>query len=101
MTEAEFLDQVLALAKLRGWRVAHFGAARTLKGWRTPCRGQAKGFPDLLLIRGRHLLIAELKVPPNRCTPDQLQWLDAFRQCGVSAFVWTPDMWEEIEGALA
>lgn len=99
--EDSFLAQVLKLAELRGWKRAHFRPARTAHGWRTAVSGDGKGFPDLLLIRGRTLIVVELKVPPNRCTPEQLQWLDAFRQCGVPAFVWAPEDWPTIEEVLA
>ena len=65
--EEAFLQQVMDFAKIQGWRRAHFRPAKTAKGWRTPVSGDAKGFPDLLLIRPRtgHRLVAELKVPPT------------------------------------
>jgi hypothetical protein len=52
-SEASFLEQIIDLAHLFGWRVAHFRAARTFSGWRTPVQGDGKGFPDLVLCRRR------------------------------------------------
>jgi hypothetical protein len=52
ITEAAFLRQVLDLAKLRGWRTAHFRPAQTSRGWRTAVQGDGAGFPDLVGRRG-------------------------------------------------
>jgi hypothetical protein len=72
ITESEFLDQVLQYAKLRGWRSAHFRPAKTIDGWRTPVSGDGKGFPDLLLVRGDRVIVAELKVGKNKLTLEQI-----------------------------
>ncbi len=100
--EEAFLEQVLALAKLRGWRRAHFRPARTASGWRTAVQADGRGFPDLFLIRPRtqSRLVAELKVPPNQVTPEQRQWLRDCEACDIAAFIWTPDDWDEIERVL-
>ena len=42
MTEAELQRAVLALARLLGYRVAHFGIGLSRKGWRTPARADAE-----------------------------------------------------------
>ncbi len=107
VTEAEFMRQVIQLAYLRGWRVAHFRPGRVLKKdgsttWRTPVGADGAGFPDLLLIRPRdgRILAAELKVGRNQATPEQVAWLDAFRAAYIPAMIWRPTMWPEIEEAL-
>jgi hypothetical protein len=46
LSEAAFTDAVIELARLGGWRVAHFRPARTASGWRTPVQGDGAGFPD-------------------------------------------------------
>jgi hypothetical protein len=102
--ESEFLEQVVALARLRGWRVAHFRPARTAQGWRTPVQGDGRGFPDLLLVRergDRRVIAAELKVGAGRPTIEQAEWLSAFAAAGVAAYTWRPDDWPEIEAVLA
>lgn len=100
VTEAEFTTQVLKLAKLRGWRSAHFRPAETKKGWRTAVQGDGKGFPDLVLLRGEDIIVAELKVGRNKPTTEQEEWLEAFNRANVSAWVWTPNDWPEIESRL-
>jgi hypothetical protein len=100
LTEKDFLAQVVQLAKLAGWRVAHFRPARTLGGWRTSCQADAAGFPDLVLVKGRSLLFIELKVGTNPLTPEQARWLEALAAAGQDARIWRPADWPEIEDAL-
>lgn len=101
ITETEFQDLVLKLALMFGWRRAHFRPAETKKGWRTAVSGDGKGFPDLLLIRGKTLIVAELKRSRKEVpTPEQEAWLAAFRGAGIPAYLWTPEDWSTIEGVL-
>jgi hypothetical protein len=100
LTEAEFTRQVIALAKLHGWLVAHFRPARTAKGWRTPCQGDAKGFPDLVMLRHERIIVAELKVGRGILTLSQDRWLLAFRRVGIEVYQWYPEDWELIEKVL-
>jgi len=48
MTEAAFLKQVCAVAKLRGWLIYHAKPAQVGERWATHFQGDA-GFPDLVL----------------------------------------------------
>ena len=103
-SEAEFAAQVIALARLRGWLVAHFRPARTAAGWRTAVQGDGAGFPDLVLTRrpprpGR-LVVAELKAGRNAATGGQAEWLAAFRAAGAEAHVWRPGDWDRIDALL-
>lgn len=100
--EARFTDQVLELAERLGWRRAHFRPARTATGWRTAVQGDGAGFPDLVLLRGSRLVVAELKsdtAPGPR--PEQLAWLEAFEAAGAEAYVWRPAQLDEIAERLA
>ena len=99
-TEASFTRMVLDLAKLHGWRRAHFRAAMTKKGWRTPVQGDGSGFPDLILVKGCWLIAAELKVGNNEPRPEQTAWLEAFALTGAFTYVWYPDDWSDIEAIL-
>lgn len=90
LTEEEFMAQVINLATLFNWKVYHTRDSRR----------SVKGFPDLLLLRGGVQIVAELKVLPNKTTPAQDEWLNAFRRASVAAFVWYPDDWKEIERVL-
>jgi VRR-NUC domain len=101
VTEAEFTAQVIAFARLHGWRVAHFRAARTAQGWRTAVQGDGAGFPDLVLVKGTRMIVAELKAGRGKTTPEQDAWLTAFAAAGVSTFVWRPGDWRDIERVLA
>ncbi len=96
-SEREFTDYLIGVAQDYGFRVAHFRPGMTKDGqWVTAVQGDGKGWPDLFLVRGRTALVAELKVKKNKPTPEQLEWLDAFRAAGIPAYVWHPDMIEEI-----
>jgi hypothetical protein len=99
MKEAEFTRQVIQLAQLYGWRVAHFRPARTLHGWCTPVAGDGAGFPDLLLLR-ETLLAVELKVGRNKPSAKQVEWLESLKRAGIFARVWTPADWNEIQQTL-
>lgn len=99
-SEAEFTRMVLELARLHGWRSAHFRPAQTSKGWRTAVSGDGKGFVDLILVRGHRMIGAELKVGRNKTTPEQDEWLKALGDAGVAVFVWTPQDWDEIVKTL-
>lgn len=101
LSEKQFQLQVLQLAKLYGWRVAHFRPAQTRSGrWITPVQAQGKGFPDLLMLRGARQVVAELKVGKNKPSAEQTAWLDAFTLAKVEAHVWFPEDWRVIEETL-
>ena len=69
--------------------------------WVTAVSGDGKGFPDLLLVRGRKIIVAELKVGKNKVTPEQMLWLDAFATAGVEAHIWRPENWDKINEVLS
>lgn len=101
--EESFLTAVLDLAKVRHWFRLHIRPARRANGgWLTPVQGEGEGLPDLLLLRPPRMVIAELKVPPNKTTPAQQAWLEAFRGVpGVEVHEWTPAEWNVIQETLA
>jgi hypothetical protein len=95
LTERQFMAQVVAYAKLTGWRVYHtFDSRRS-----------DPGFPDLVLCRARHppprVVFAELKAQRTPVTDDQRAWIDELRACGQEAYIWRPSQWPEIEKVLA
>lgn len=100
LTEAEFLAQVIDLARLLGWRTAHFRPAWTGRGWRTPVQGDGAGFPDLLLVRRDRIVAAELKRETARPTPEQLAWLMALADAGVETHAWRPSNFDALAEAL-
>jgi hypothetical protein len=98
VTEREFTAQVLQLAHIYGWLVAHFRPARRVDGsWRTPLQGDGAGFPDLVLVRGpwgerpARVIFAELKAEDGRIGRLQTRWLGALEAvAGVETYVWKP-----------
>lgn len=101
VTEAQFQQQVIDLAHIFGWRAAAFRAAQTGRGWRTPVQGDGKGWLDLTLLRGNRLIVAELKVGKNKLSPEQTDWLEAWRECPfVEAHVWRPEDLDDIAKVL-
>jgi hypothetical protein len=101
MTEAQLQDNVIATAHLFGWRVAHFRAAMTKHGWRTPVSADGKGFVDLVLTRDR-VIFAELKSQRGRTSPEQQDWLAALSDAGAEVYVFRPAEWADgtIEATL-
>lgn len=99
LSESAFLDQIAMLAKLHQWRVAHFRAGRTAGGWRTPCQYDAKGFPDLVLVRER-ILWVEVKRENGQLTDEQALWSQALFIAGADVRIWYPSDWPEIEETL-
>jgi hypothetical protein len=96
ITEDEFQGAVIAEAKAHGWTIAHFRKAQTAHGWRTPVAVDGKGWPDLFCLRGMRKFACELKVPPNRMSPEQEYWLKIMRAAGIRAYCWYPRDWDEI-----
>ena len=90
--ERNFQASVVHLAKLAGWRVY----------WTHNSRHSPAGWPDLVLIRGSRIIFRELKrdTRPSRVTRDQRETLEALREAGQDAAVWTPEDWPEIEKTL-
>lgn len=92
ISEKAFQAEVIRLAKRNGWKFYHTYDSRKC----------VAGFPDLLLVRGRVLVAAELKVGGNRTTAAQDSWLEAFAGVRVvESVVWRPEHWEEIGRTLA
>lgn len=87
--EERWLSNVLMIAKIHGWRTAHFRPARTTKGWRTAVGGDGVGYPDLTLVRER-VIVAELKAGKNKTSEEQDAWLKAFAQAGIESYTWYP-----------
>lgn len=99
-TEKEFKSWVIDAARLTGWRYAHFLMAKTKRGWRTPQEGDL-GFPDMVLLKPPRLILAELKVPPNRPSDGQQEWLAQLdRVPGVESYLWMPADRERILDTL-
>ncbi len=101
LSEAEFSRQVTDLAMVLGWEWAHFRPAQTARGWRTPVSGTiGAGFPDLVLLRQRSVIVAELKREGAKPTAEQERALALFRAAGVAAYLWHPSDFDQIAELL-
>jgi hypothetical protein len=85
--EAMLQDAVITAAQRLGYLVAHFRPGQTARGWRTPVSADGAGFPDLVMLRGPRLIVAECKSPRGRLSAEQDRWLAAFREAGVETWV--------------
>ena len=107
ISEGELQKAVIAAARARGFRVAHFRAAQVRPGrYVTPVDADGAGFPDLVLCRGERLIFAELKAMYKKPRPEQEAWLQALREAApfgeFEVYCWTPRHWisGEIDRAL-
>ena len=91
MSEEEFLQQVRALAHALGWKTYHTRDSRR----------SDEGFLDLLMVRDKRLLVAELKREDRHLTPQQEAWLTMLEATGkVETYLWFPHDIDAIEGIL-
>jgi hypothetical protein len=105
LLESEFQTQVIDLARLHGWIVAHFRPGLNARGkWQTAVQGDGAGFPDLVMIRvlgdRAEIIVAELKVSRNKPSDAQTKWIEAFRLTGIPTFCWWPSDWPQIVDRL-
>ncbi len=105
ISEKEFQSQVITYAKLRQWKVASFRKVRVQRNdgstyWETPVAADGAGWPDLVLTRGKRKLAVELKVPPNKPTAEQVEWLASLRATGDETYIWYPKDWGTIDATL-
>lgn len=90
-SERQFQNAVLELAQIMRWRIYH--------PW-TSVHSQA-GWPDAALIRPPRFVVAEFKRVGKKPTTAQQAWLDDFKACGIEAYWWTAQDWQEIKRVLA
>ncbi len=112
ISEKDWAATVIDMAQKLNWRVAHFRAARTgrkyigkdgkeREAWTTPVQADGAGFPDLLMIRGERVIVAELKSYAGQVEPRQQEWLDAFEgNTGIESYVWQPQDADLVERTL-
>ena len=103
MNEAEFERQVVDTATIFGWRAVGHRPMRTKQGWATGWKYDGVGWPDLTLIHETgKIVITELKIPPNKLSPEQAVWQTTLRTCAINSenhieyHVWTPDDFNDI-----
>mgnify|MGYP001577788650 CR=1 FL=1 len=101
ISEAEFQSQIVDIARLFGYRIAHFRAGKTVHGWRTPVQGDGAGFPDCVMCKPGRLIFAELKRGKAKPTLEQQAWIDDLATTGAESYLWrTTDDLQEIAEIL-
>lgn len=98
--EAAWQSAVIEYARACGAkRIAHFRPAKVVRGgvekYETPIAEDGKGFLDLEIVLDR-LLKVELKFGNNVASDEQLEWLAAYEEAGVEAYVWWPNNWPAV-----
>jgi hypothetical protein len=97
----QFQSAVIDMAKVFGWRVAHFhDSRRQVKPGVFVGDQAAAGFPDLVLTRNSALMFAELKTEKGRLKAEQRAWIEALREAGQAVHLWRPRDWSRIEDVL-
>lgn len=96
------MRQVIDLAKLRGWKIAHFGASVKVVGKNRTFVGDkdAAGFPDLVLARKQRLIMAELKASRGTVSERQKEWLAVLGETDAEVYIWRPEDWDDINSVL-
>jgi len=98
MTEAQFQALVVDMARVLGWRVAHFRRATMANGRTvTPVAADGAGFPDLVLVHpDGGVLYRELKTNRGKVAPHQRAWGEALVEAGADWAVWRPADWPAV-----
>ena len=91
LTEKDFMESIVELARQTGWLVYHTHDSRRSE----------PGFPDLVMTKVKRLVIAEIKTEKGKTSPAQDKWLETLRTArGVKVKLWRPSDWPEIERTL-
>jgi len=86
MDERALTGKVIRECGRHGLLVHHCPDSRRCTG--TP------GLPDLIVLGGREILLAELKGRDGETSSVQDLWLYHLHQAGVPYYVWRPQDWE-------
>lgn len=100
MSEKEWMRQVIQLARLLGWTVAHFRTSRNGSGgYLTAVAADGAGYPDLTLVRDR-IIFAELKTNKGKLSDNQIKWMESLRKAGAEYYLWRPSDFEAVRKTL-
>jgi hypothetical protein len=81
MSETKWAQWIVDTARDNGWLV--------YRTWNS--RHSVAGFPDLVLVKRRWLIFAELKSETGKLTQPQTRWLTALQEAAMpEVFVWRP-----------
>ncbi len=89
--EKDWAQVVVDYATVQGWLVY-----RTWNSIHSPA-----GYPDLTMVRGTRLVVAELKSEKGRLSPHQKVWVAKLENvAGVEVYVWRPSDWPAVRDVL-
>jgi hypothetical protein len=101
-SERQFQSAVIDMAKVFGWRVAHFhDSRRQVKPGVFVGDQAAAGFPDLVMVRRGDVVFAELKTEKGKVKAEQRSWLEALEEAHQRVHIWRPRDWSLIEEVLS
>ena len=80
--EQWFQDRVIQRAR-------HCGFEQIYHTWDS--RHSPAGFPDLILLKGKVMIVAELKDTGKQCSAEQYEWLLAFLKVTKHVYLWYPE----------
>ena len=89
-TERDLQKHVVELATVYGWEIYH-----TYDSHRS-----APGFPDLVMVKERRLIFAELKREEGLLTDEQIVWANALMRTSAEYYNWRPSNLDEIAEVL-
>jgi hypothetical protein len=97
ISEERFEQQVILLARLRGWRGYHTRKSYGVVMGVSP--SDAYGWPDWAFWHPRKglFMLRELKSQSGVVLPRQKQVIAELAACGVDCKVWRPSDWADIE----
>lgn len=100
LTEAQWQNRVVGLARFYDWLVYH--PPDNLPATKTGRRQRVTpGYPDLTLVRDTDLIFAELKTAKGRVSPDQHVWITALEATSAETYVWRPADEDQVHDRLA
>lgn len=88
LTEAEFQQQVVGIAKQFGWQVFH--PVRNQPTFRGHRQTTEPGWPDLVLLGHSRALFVELKRESGKPTQAQTETLQRLAAAGCETALWRP-----------
>ena len=96
-SEADLQQKAIDYMHLKGYRVAHFRPAQSIKNgkvtWRTAVAADGAGFPDLCAV-GKDIRFIEVKSHTGQLSEAQKEWLRVLALAGILWFVLKPENWD-------
>ena len=87
ISEKEWQGQVVELAQWLGYEHIY----HTWNSVHSPA-----GFPDLIILDGKVMIVAELKREDGILSPEQYFWLVAFLEVTPAVYLWKPSDFESV-----